>query len=99
MGPALYDADTERTHRARGVAMEGWSPFLSTDLDHPTLVDIAQLHDVTTRQVVVRWHIDHGTIVIPKSSDPGHIADNFDVFDFTLDSDELARIDALGGDR
>jgi 2,5-diketo-D-gluconate reductase A len=83
-------------HRERGVTIEGYSPFLSTDLDDRVLVEIARRHDVTTRQVVVRWHIQHGTPVIPKSTDPARIAANFDVFGFELDAAEVARIDALG---
>jgi diketogulonate reductase-like aldo/keto reductase len=95
-GPALYDAAIEHAHHQRSVTLEGWSPFRSTDLDHPTLVEIAARHHVTTRQVVLRWHIEHQVVVIPKSSDPARIAHNFDVFEFALTADEVARIDALG---
>jgi 2,5-diketo-D-gluconate reductase A len=94
--PARYDAELVAAHRERGVTIEGYSPFLSTDLDDRVLVEIARRHDVTTRQVVVRWHIQHGTPVIPKSTDPARIAANFDVFGFELDAAEVARIDALG---
>ena len=48
---------------------------------------------MTSAQVVVRWHIEHGVVVIPKSSDPARIAENFDVFGFALGADEVARID------
>ena len=58
--------------------------------------EIAERHGATTRQVVVRWHVEHGFVVIPKSTDPGRIAANFDVLGFTLDDSEVARIDALG---
>ena len=51
---------------------------------------------MTTRQVILRWHVEHGFVVIPKSSDPARIAENFDVFGFSLTADEVARIDALG---
>ena len=94
--PARYDADLVAAHRERGVTIEGYSPFLSTDLNDRVLVEIAKRHGVTTRQVVVRWHIEHGTPVIPKSTDAARIAANFDVFGFALDATELARIDALG---
>jgi 2,5-diketo-D-gluconate reductase A len=94
--PALYDAALVAEHRERGVTLEGYSPFLSTDLNHRTLVEIAERHGVTTRQVVVRWHVEHGFVVIPKSSDPKRIAANCDVFGFSLDAAEVARIDALG---
>ena len=61
------------------------------------LAEIAERHGVSTHQVIVRWHVEHGFVVIPKSSDPERIAANFDVFGFELDADEVARIDALGG--
>ena len=94
--PALYDAAVVQAHRARGVTLEGYSPFKSANLNERALAEIAERHGVTTRQVVVRWHVEHGTVVIPKSSDPARIAANFDVFGFALDDAEVARIDALG---
>ena len=94
--PALYDAAVVQAHRARGVTLEGYSPFKSANLNERALAEIAERHGVTTRQVVVRWHVEHGTVVIPKSSDPARIAANFDVFEFALDDAEVARIDALG---
>jgi diketogulonate reductase-like aldo/keto reductase len=94
-GPMLYDPDEVEGHRRRGVVLEGYSPFKTTDLHHPVLADIAGRHGVTSAQVVVRWHIDHGVVVIPKSATPERIAANFDVFGFSLDEEELGRIDAL----
>jgi 2,5-diketo-D-gluconate reductase A len=93
--PALYDAALLAAHRERGVALEGYSPFKTVNLRAPALVGIAERHGVSTRQVVVRWHMEHGIIVIPKSSDPARIAANFDVFGFALDAGEVARIDAI----
>jgi 2,5-diketo-D-gluconate reductase A len=95
--PALYDPHVVRELRERGVALEGYSPFLSTNVNDPVLLEIAEHHRVTTRQVIVRWHIEHGFVVIPKSSDPVRIAANFDVFGFALHATEIERIDALGG--
>jgi 2,5-diketo-D-gluconate reductase A len=94
--PARYDAAIVEAHRARAVTLEGYSPFKSANLRERVLLEIAERHGVTVRQVVVRWHIEHGIVVIPKSSDPERIAANFDVFGFALDADEVARIDALG---
>ena len=94
--PALYDAVVVEGLRARGVVLEGYSPFKRSDLNDPVLREIAERHGVTTRQVVLRWHVDHGFVVIPKSSDPARIAANFDIFGFELDPVEIARIDALG---
>ncbi|HEX2047963.1 MAG TPA: aldo/keto reductase [Acidimicrobiales bacterium] len=94
-GPALYDPAEVDGHRRRGVVLEGYSPFKTTDLRHPVLVDVAGRHGVTPAQVVVRWHLDHEVVVIPKSATPERIASNFDVFGFSLDADELRRIDAM----
>ena len=63
------------------------------------LVEIAARHGVTPAQVVVRWHVDHQVVVIPKSATPERIAANFDVFGFSLTEEELARIDGLSGSR
>lgn len=94
-GPSLYDAGTVAEHQRRGVVVEGYSPFKTTDLRHPVLAGIAERHGVTPAQVVIRWHIDHDVVVIPKSASPERIATNFDVFGFSLDETELRRIDAL----
>jgi 2,5-diketo-D-gluconate reductase A len=97
--PALYDAALLDAHRRRGVVLEGYSPFKNTDLRHPVLADIAARHGVTPAQVVVRWHIDHQVVVIPKSATPERIAANFDVFGFSLTDEERGRIDALSTTR
>jgi 2,5-diketo-D-gluconate reductase A len=96
-GPTLYDPSELENHRRRGVILEGYSPFKTTDLGDPVLAEVAAGHGVTGAQVVVRWHIDHGVVVIPKSATPERIATNFDVFGFSLDDEELRRIDALSG--
>jgi diketogulonate reductase-like aldo/keto reductase len=94
--PALYDAATVKAHRERGVTLEGWSPFNAGDVRDPVLVGIAERNGVSAHQVILRWHVEHDIVVIPKSADPARIAANFDVFGFTLDDDEIARIDGLG---
>jgi 2,5-diketo-D-gluconate reductase A len=95
-GPALFDADLLRGHRERGIVLEGYSPFKATDLTDPTLTRIAAAHDVTPEQVVVRWHVQHGVVVIPKSGDPSRQALNLAVDGFELGADEVAALDALG---
>jgi diketogulonate reductase-like aldo/keto reductase len=97
--PALHDPAVLDGHRRRGVVLEGYSPFKNTDLGHPVLAEVAARHRVTPAQVVVRWHLDHQVVVIPKSADPGRIAANFDVFGFSLDAEELARIEGLAAAR
>lgn len=95
--PSLFDAAVAEGLRTRGVRLEGYSPFKSANANDPVLTEIARRHGATTHQVILRWHIDHGFVVIPKSSNPERIASNFDVFGFELTADELERIDALGG--
>jgi 2,5-diketo-D-gluconate reductase A len=95
--PALRDAAVEEGHRERGVVLEGYSPFKSTNLGDPVLREIAGTHDVTTAQVVLRWHLEHGVVVIPKSGDPDRIAANAAITGFTLSPEEVGRIDALAG--
>lgn len=94
-GPTLYDVHELENHRRRGVVLEGYSPFKSTDLRHPALAEVAESHGVTPAQVVLRWHVDHRVVVIPKSATPERIAANFDVFGFSLEDEELRRIDCL----
>lgn len=94
-GPTLYDPERVDEHRRRGVVLEGYSPFKTTDLRHPVLAEVAGRYRVTPAQVVVRWHVDHGVVVIPKSAAPERIAANFDVFGFALDADDLGSIDGL----
>lgn len=94
--PALYDAATLAGHRQRGVQLEGYSPLKTMRLRDPRLVRIAEAHAVTAAQVVIRWHLEHEIVVIPKSASPERIAENFDVFGFTLTADEVAALDELG---
>jgi diketogulonate reductase-like aldo/keto reductase len=95
-GPALYDANTLEDHRARGVQLEGYSPLKTTDLRNRRLVEIAAAHDVTPAQVVIRWHVEHEIVVIPKSANADRIAENAGVFDFSLTEEEVAALDELG---
>jgi 2,5-diketo-D-gluconate reductase A len=97
--PTLSDAALLGEHRRRGVVLEGYSPFKNTDLGHPVLVEIAARHGVTPAQVVLRWHIDHEVVVIPKSATPERITANFEVFGFSLTDEELGRIDGLSTTR
>jgi 2,5-diketo-D-gluconate reductase A len=93
--PWLYD-DARLAHsRDRGVALEGYSPFRASRLRDPVLAEIASAHDVVPAQVVLRWHIQHRVIVIPKSASPERIRSNADVWDFALSGDEMSQLDAL----
>ena len=99
-GPSLYDAEVLDAHRERGVVLEGYSPFKTTNLRHPTLRGIAERHGVTPAQVVLRWHVEHDVVAIPKSGNPERIRQNIDIFDFELTAEEVEQIDELsdGGD-
>jgi 2,5-diketo-D-gluconate reductase A len=94
--PFQHDPRVLAAHRERGVVLEGYSPFKGSDLRHPVLRSVAEAHGVTPAQVVLRWHIQHEIVVIPKSVTPARLAENLDVFGFALTSDEMAQIDALG---
>lgn len=94
--PAEFDRTVADGLRDRGVVLEGYSPFKASNLQDPTLVSIAEAHDVDTAQVIVAWHVAHGFVVIPKSSQPERIASNAAGARVELTDDEVDRIDGLG---
>jgi diketogulonate reductase-like aldo/keto reductase len=94
--PLLYDAEVVADHRARGIVVEGYSALRGGTLEHPTIVGIAERLGRTPAQVIVRWHLQHQIVVIPKSVNPDRIRSNADVADFTLTDDDMAALDALG---
>lgn len=82
----------------RGIATESWGPLgqrTGSVLAEPAVTAAAEAHGKSPGQVVIRWHLQNGCVVIPKSSKASRIAENFDVFDFALTGDEMAAIDAL----
>lgn len=93
--PQIFDPKRAAHLQQNGVVLEGYSPFRAGDLNDPVLGEIAQQHGVTPAQVILRWHIDRKFVVIPKSAQRKRIEANFDVFGFSLDEDELTRIDGL----
>jgi diketogulonate reductase-like aldo/keto reductase len=94
--PLLYDAETAADHRRRGIALEGYSALRGGTLDHPAIVGIADRLGRTPAQVIIRWHLQHGVVVIPKSSHPDRIRSNADVAGFDLSDDDMATLDGLG---
>jgi diketogulonate reductase-like aldo/keto reductase len=90
--PAQHDPALLAAHVDRGVAVEGYSPLKDTRLRDPALEETAARYHVTPAQVVLRWHLEHGITVIPRSSRPEHIKSNFDLFSFSLTPDETARL-------
>ena len=95
--PLLFDAGTVQEHRDRGVVLEGYSALRGGTLDHPTIVGIAERLGRTPAQVIIRWHLQHGVVVIPKSVHADRIRSNADVAGFSLTEDDVATLDALGG--
>ncbi|MEU9008887.1 aldo/keto reductase [Streptomyces sp. NPDC048479] len=95
--PQLQQAELRAFHAEHGIQTEAWSPLGQGKglLEVPTVVAIAQKHGRTPAQVVLRWHLQIGNVAIPKSVTPSRIRENFDVFGFELDADDLAAFAAL----
>ena len=94
--PLLFDAETLAEHRARDIALEGYSALRGGTLEHPAIVEIAKRTGRTPAQVIIRWHLQHDVIVIPKSVNADRIRSNADVADFTLTDEDMTTLDALG---
>jgi 2,5-diketo-D-gluconate reductase A len=94
--PRFQQAGLRREHADLGIVTEAWSPLAQgAVLDDPVLTEIAAGHDKTTGQVVLRWHIQLGNVVFPKSVTPERITENLDIFDFHLTDDEMESIEGL----
>ena len=96
--PYLQQGELREFHADQGILTEAWSPLASGGavLADDTVREIAAKHDVTPAQAILRWHTQLGNVVIPKSVTPRRIAENFDVFEFELDGEDLsafARLD------
>ena len=94
--PYFTQDDLRAFDREHGIATEAWSPIAQGQvLDDPTIVGIAGRLDRSPAQVTLRWHIQRGDIVFPKSAHPKRIAENFALFDFELSDVDMAAITAL----
>ncbi len=88
--------------KEQGIVPEAWCPIGgpgSTELSDEKINEIAKRHGKTPAQVILRWHIQRGVVVIPKSSNPGRMRENLDIFNFEFDEDEMKCIDQLDCDR
>jgi diketogulonate reductase-like aldo/keto reductase len=94
--PLLYDAGVLAAHRERSVVLEGYSALRGGTLDHPAVVAIAEQHGRTPAQVIIRWHLQHQIVVIPKSVNADRIRSNADVGGFVLTDEDMATLDNLG---
>jgi 2,5-diketo-D-gluconate reductase A len=94
--PDFQQRSLREVHDRLGIKTQSWSPLgRGRLLAHPVIGAVAARHGRTPAQVIIRWHMDNGLIVIPKSVTPSRIAENFKVFDFKLDGDDVAKIGAL----
>jgi diketogulonate reductase-like aldo/keto reductase len=103
--PYFQQKEVQALGAEQGILTQAWSPLggitfyrdghHSSTLEDPVIGDIAKAHNKTPAQVMLRWHLQQGRSVIPKSTKPHRIAENIDVFDFELSAEELAAIDAL----
>jgi diketogulonate reductase-like aldo/keto reductase len=102
--PYFQQTELQALHAEHGIATQAWSPIggitsyrdsEKTTFDDPTLLKIASRHGKSVAQVMLRWHLQEDRSAIPKSTKPARIAENFDVFDFELTSEEVTAIDAL----
>jgi 2,5-diketo-D-gluconate reductase A len=97
LNPAVTRREQRRYDTEHAIVTESWSPLgAGSDLlQSPVLARIGEKHEKTPGQVVLRWHLDNGLVAIPKSKSPQRLAENIDIFDFTLDADDHAAIDTL----
>lgn len=95
--PRLQQHELRELHAQLGIATEAWSPLgQGSLLTNPAVTAVAEAHGKTSAQVLIRWHIQLGNIVIPKSVTPARIVSNFDVFDFELSEQDMASVSSLG---
>ena len=94
--PSMYDATLVDAHRQRGVVVEGYSALRGGSLADPVVRRVADEVGRTPAQVLVRWHVQHGIVVIPRSSKPDRVRANADVGDFSLSESQMADLDGLG---
>jgi 2,5-diketo-D-gluconate reductase A len=94
--PYFGNAEVGAYGRAHDIVTQAWSPIAQgAVLDDPVITAVADKHDRSPAQVVLRWHIQHGHVVFPKSTTPARIRENFELFDFELDPADVIAIDAL----
>jgi 2,5-diketo-D-gluconate reductase A len=94
--PYLLNGEVRAYNQAHGIATEAWSPIAKGDvLDDPVITGIADTLGRTPAQVVLRWHIERGNIIFPKSTNRARMRENLELFDFRLEADDVERIDAL----
>ena len=94
--PYVLNDEVREYGRAHGILTEAWSPIAQGKvLDDPVVVEVAQAVGRTPAQAVLRWHVQRGDIVFPKSTTPSRMQENFAIFDFALDDDQMKALSSL----
>ena len=94
--PSFQQSDLSAYSRTNNIAIESYSPLgRGRDVDHAVVLAIAANHDKTPAQVILRWHVQNGFILIPKTVTPARMSENIDIFDFSLMDAEMAAISGL----
>ena len=94
--PYFLNREVSEYGRQQDIATEAWSPIAQGKvLDDETVTDVAEQLDRTPAQVVLRWHVERGHVVFPKSTTPERIEENFRLFDFELGAENVERLDGL----
>jgi diketogulonate reductase-like aldo/keto reductase len=95
--PMFQQKETRHACEQNGIVVESYSPLMRAGeaLEHPVIAGLAQKHGRTPAQVILRWHVQSGFIVIPKSVKPERIRENFSLFDFELSSDDMAQVEGM----
>jgi 2,5-diketo-D-gluconate reductase A len=96
--PGFSQAAQRADDARRGIVTEAWSPLGRGLLEHPVITAIAEAHGVHPAQVIVRWHLQQGIVVFPRSRNPERVRQNLDVDGFELTDEQIARITALDDD-
>ncbi|MGV8894919.1 MAG: aldo/keto reductase [Rhodoglobus sp.] len=94
LSPAITRVEQRAYNAAHGIVTESWSPIKGI-LDESPIVEAAEKHGKTASQVALRWHVQQGLVVIPKTAHPARMVENISIFDFELDADDLAALATL----
>ena len=96
--PYSQEKELKKFLQKEGMVVQAWYPLGHGDkalLQEPLFAELGEKYGKSSAQIILRWHIQDGNIVIPGSKNPAHIKDNFDLFDFSLNPEEMARISAM----
>jgi len=97
--PFLYQEELLKFCNGKGIQLEAYSPLTrGHKLSHPTVLDVAKKHSKSPAQIMIRWSLQHGLVVIPKSARPERIKENSEVFDFNISPADMSRLDSLSED-